>query len=56
MEILPAIDLRDGKVVRLRQGDYERQTVYGTDPVMVAREFVSAGARWIHMVLSLIHI
>lgn len=50
MEILPAIDLRDGKVVRLRQGDYERQTVYGTDPVMVAREFVSAGARWIHMV------
>lgn len=50
MEILPAIDLRDGKVVRLRQGDYERQTVYGNDPVAVAREFVSAGARWIHMV------
>ena len=50
MEILPAIDLRDGRVVRLVQGDYERQTVYGDDAVSVAREFVSAGARWIHMV------
>lgn len=50
MEILPSIDLRDGKVVRLAQGDYERQTVYATDPLAVAGEFVSAGARWIHMV------
>ncbi len=50
MEVLPAIDLRDGKVVRLAQGDYDRQTVYSTDPVEVARTFVSAGARWIHVV------
>ncbi len=50
MEILPAIDLRDGRVVRLSQGDYDRQTTYRDDPVEVAREFVAAGARWIHMV------
>lgn len=50
MDILPAIDLRDGKVVRLAQGDYDRQTTYAEDPVAVARQFVSAGARWIHMV------
>ena len=50
MEILPAIDLRGGKVVRLSQGDYERQTTYADDPVSVARQFVSAGAGWVHMV------
>ena len=50
MEILPSIDLRGGHVVRLAQGDYARQTVYGDDAVSVAREFISAGARWIHMV------
>ncbi|MGB2822041.1 MAG: HisA/HisF-related TIM barrel protein, partial [Phycisphaerae bacterium] len=50
MDILPAIDLRDGKVVRLAQGDYARQTTYDDDPVAVASRFVSAGARWIHMV------
>jgi phosphoribosylformimino-5-aminoimidazole carboxamide ribotide isomerase len=50
MDILPAIDLREGKVVRLAQGDYGRQTTYRDDPVSVAREFVSAGARWIHVV------
>ncbi|MCK4602039.1 MAG: 1-(5-phosphoribosyl)-5-[(5-phosphoribosylamino)methylideneamino]imidazole-4-carboxamide isomerase [Phycisphaerae bacterium] len=50
MEILPAIDLRDGKVVRLEQGDYERQTVYSDDPVAVAETFASAGAGWIHIV------
>ena len=50
MVILPSIDLRAGEVVRLSQGDYARQTVYGADPVAVARGFVSAGARWIHMV------
>jgi len=50
MEILPAIDLRDGKVVRLAQGDYDRQTTYHDDPVAVARQFVQAGAKWIHMV------
>jgi phosphoribosylformimino-5-aminoimidazole carboxamide ribotide isomerase len=50
MEILPAIDLRDGKVVRLAQGDYDRQTIYSREPAAVAREFLSAGARWIHVV------
>jgi phosphoribosylformimino-5-aminoimidazole carboxamide ribotide isomerase len=50
MEILPAIDLRGGKVVRLAQGDYDRQTTYADDPVSVAKAFVAAGARWIHVV------
>jgi len=49
-EILPAIDLRGGLVVRLRQGDFERQTVYADDPVAAARAFVDAGARWLHVV------
>ncbi len=38
MEILPAIDLRDGKVVRLARGDYEAQTTYSDDPVAVAEQ------------------
>jgi phosphoribosylformimino-5-aminoimidazole carboxamide ribotide isomerase len=50
MDVLPAIDFLGGKVVRLSQGDYARQTTYDDDPVSVARQFVSAGARWIHMV------
>lgn len=49
-EILPAIDLRGGQVVRLRQGDFDRETAYGDDPVAVAREFADAGARWLHVV------
>ena len=50
MEILPAIDLRDGQVVRLLRGDYARQTTYSSDPAAVAGDFVRAGATWIHMV------
>ena len=50
MDILPSIDLLGGKVVRLSQGDYARTTTYGDDPVGVSRQFVAAGARWIHMV------
>ena len=50
MEILPAIDLCGGKVVRLAQGDYDRQTIYHDDPVAVAKLFVQAGAKWIHVV------
>ncbi len=50
MEILPSIDLRGGKVVRLSQGDYDRQTVYSDDPLAVAESFVSAGVAWIHVV------
>lgn len=49
-EILPAIDLRGGRVVRLRQGDFERETVYSEDPVAVAQGFADAGARWLHVV------
>jgi phosphoribosylformimino-5-aminoimidazole carboxamide ribotide isomerase len=49
-ELLPAIDLRDGQVVRLRGGDFGAETVFGDDPVAVARGFVAAGARWLHLV------
>jgi phosphoribosylformimino-5-aminoimidazole carboxamide ribotide isomerase len=50
MDLFPAIDLRDGKVVQLTQGDFDRERVHGDDPVGVARSFVEAGARWIHTV------
>lgn len=50
MELYPAIDLRGGRCVRLLRGDYDRETVYGDDPVALARGFVDDGARWIHMV------
>ena len=50
MELYPAIDLRRGRVVRLRQGDFDQETVYGDDPVAVARAYEAAGARWIHVV------
>jgi len=50
MDILPAIDLRGGKCVRLIQGDYQREIRYGEDPVEVALDFEKAGARWIHIV------
>ena len=50
MEIIPAIDLRDGAVVRLLQGNYARQTTFGDDPVGVARGFEADGAPRIHVV------
>jgi phosphoribosylformimino-5-aminoimidazole carboxamide ribotide isomerase len=50
MELFPAIDLLDGRAVRLYQGDYDRETVYNDDPVAQALEFAAAGARWIHVV------
>lgn len=50
VELFPAIDLRDGQVVRLTQGDYGSAKVYGSDPVAVARSFADAGASWIHVV------
>ena len=50
MELYPAIDLRGGRCVRLAQGDFSRETVYGEDPVEVARSFAEAGAPWIHVV------
>jgi phosphoribosylformimino-5-aminoimidazole carboxamide ribotide isomerase len=49
-EILPAIDLRGGRVVRLRQGDFDQETVYYADPIDIAVGFALAGARWIHVV------
>jgi len=48
--VFPAIDLRHGQVVRLRQGDAKRQTTYGDDPERVARDWITAGATWLHVV------
>jgi len=50
MHLFPAIDLRDGKVVRLTKGDYDRQTTYGDDPLDQAKLFEDAGATWLHVV------
>ncbi len=50
MLIIPAIDLRDGRVVRLRQGDFERRRQFDHDPVELARRYADAGARWLHLV------
>ena len=50
MLILPAIDLYEGKAVRLLRGDYANMTVYSDKPVAVARDFLAAGAEWVHMV------
>ena len=50
MELFPAIDLRGGQCVRLYQGDFEQERVYGADPVTVAKEYLAAGARWLHVV------
>ena len=50
MYILPAIDLLDGKAVRLAKGDYAKVTVYNDDPVEQAKAFEAAGATWLHMV------
>jgi len=49
-QIYPAIDLRGGKCVRLFQGDYGQETIYGDSPVDMAKKFAEAGAEWIHMV------
>jgi phosphoribosylformimino-5-aminoimidazole carboxamide ribotide isomerase len=50
MQIWPAIDLRGGKCVRLRQGDYQQETVFAQDPAAVARQFADAGAQHLHIV------
>ena len=50
MLIIPAIDIRGGKCVRLFQGDYERETVYGDDPAAMAERWISQGARFLHLV------
>jgi phosphoribosylformimino-5-aminoimidazole carboxamide ribotide isomerase len=50
MTIYPAIDLRGGHCVRLTEGDFSRETVYGDDPVAMARRWIGDGARWLHVV------
>lgn len=50
MEVIPAIDLRDGKCVRLYQGDYGQETVYSDNPVEMARHWVSLGATRLHVI------
>jgi phosphoribosylformimino-5-aminoimidazole carboxamide ribotide isomerase len=50
MQVWPAIDLRGGKCVRLRQGDYERETVFAESPSAVARQFAAMGAQHLHIV------
>ena len=48
--LYPAIDVRDGRVVRLRQGDYAQETSYGDDPLPRAQAFAGQGAQWMHLV------
>lgn len=48
--LYPAIDVRDGKIVRLAQGDYARQTVYGDSPLQLAQGYARQGAAWLHLV------
>ena len=50
IQIVPSIDLRGGRVVRLKQGDYGRQVTYDVDPFATARGFADAGATWMHVV------
>jgi len=50
MILLPAIDMKDGRCVRLQQGDFERQTVYSDDPLEMARAWAGQGAEWLHLV------
>ena len=50
MHLFPSIDLRDGQVVRLAQGDYDRQMTYSTDALTQAQSYADAGATWLHLV------
>ena len=50
MILFPAIDLSDGKAVRLLRGDYNQKTVFSDDPLSVARDFVASGATHVHLV------
>ncbi|MFY8135533.1 MAG: HisA/HisF-related TIM barrel protein, partial [Aquimonas sp.] len=47
---IPAIDVRDGRVVRLKQGDYAQETRYAADPLQLALDYARAGAEWLHLV------
>jgi phosphoribosylformimino-5-aminoimidazole carboxamide ribonucleotide (ProFAR) isomerase len=48
--LVPAVDIRDGRAVRLQQGDFAREKVYAADPLEAARSFAEAGARFLHVV------
>lgn len=50
MDLYPAIDLRDGKCVRLLRGDFDAETIYDDNPAAVAKRFEASGAKWIHVV------
>ena len=50
MIIYPAIDIRQGRCVRLHQGQFDQETVYGDDPLEIARRFSAAGSQWLHVV------
>ena len=50
MRIIPAIDIMDGKCVRLTKGDYSTQKIYNTDPLEVAKEFEANGIKYLHLV------
>ena len=50
MNIFPAIDLIDGKAVRLLKGDYDKKTVYNDNPLEVVRDFKNKGAKFLHLV------
>jgi len=50
MRVIPAIDIFDGKCVRLREGDFSTKRVYADDPLKAAERFIEAGARWLHVV------
>ncbi len=48
--IIPSIDLRNSKVVRLKQGDYSQQLNYDVNPLQVAASYANAGAKWMHVI------
>jgi len=50
MKLIPAIDIRDGRCVRLLKGDFEQETRYAVDPVALAEQYGSLGAQWLHVV------
>ena len=50
MLIIPAIDLRQGRVVRLKQGDYAQETRYDFHPLALSADYADAGAQWLHLV------
>ncbi|MDA1061954.1 MAG: HisA/HisF-related TIM barrel protein, partial [Chloroflexi bacterium] len=50
MEVIPAVDIRGGRCVRLQQGDYDRETVFEEDPVAAAARWADLGAARIHVV------